>query len=361
MWNIPVLQKFVKSLPRPEPLKISEKKYKFCVVGGTFDRLHIGHKTLLTTAEVFSEKLLVCISSDTFVKRMKKIAGDKIEPFHIRKNTLEKFLTKISVTFVLCELNDPFTPALHSEYANNLDSIIISSDPDVVERTKMLNSLRRNNNLSPLNIIKIPLIRDPLGKIISSTRYRIDDYFPEPRPPEFVLKKDLVKHIRKPKGTIVDSPRDLPDPSEFKNTGIIVIGDEAFRNLVKVGYPISTAILDFKVRRTPLFYTVFRSGNDEEAVPAIPSFNPPGRISTFSWFSTLIGFVQKEVTIIRVFGEEDLMGFPTTILAPHDALIIYGDPFRKKLVYFRVSDKHKQEALSLIKKMAKVSSKHRSF
>lgn len=360
MWNIPVLQRFIKSLPKPEPLKVSERKYKFCVVGGTFDRLHIGHKTLLTTAEMFSEKLLVCISSDTFVKKMKKIAMNKIEPFHTRKHALEEFLTEISVTFILCELNDPFTPALYSEYADNLDSIIISSDPDIVERTKMLNNLRKSNNLNPLSIIKIPLIRDPLGKIISSTRYRIDDYFPEPRPPEFVVKRDLMEHIRKPKGVIVDGPQDLPDPNEFRNKGIIVIGDEAFRNLARIGYPISTAILDFKVRRTPLFYTVLRFSDDIKAVPAIPSFNPPGRISTFSWFSTLVGFVQKEVTIIRVFGEEDLMGFPATILAPHDALIIYGDPFRKKLVYFRVSDKHKQEALSLIKKMTIVPTKHRS-
>ncbi len=350
-WNIPILQKFIRKLPKPEILKISNKKYKFCVVGGTFDHIHMGHKTLLTTALMFSEKLLVCITSDAYVKKMRKIAEDRIEPFHLRRKNIEEFLIKASASFVFCELNDPFTPALHSKYASNIDSIAISSDPDVLERTRMLNKLRIRFGLNQLSIIQIPLIRDPYGKIFSSTRYRINDYFPEPHPPELILRKSILDDIRRPKGDIADKPSDLPEPNEFKNKGIIVIGDDAFRNLVKAEYPISVGILDFKAKRVSLSYTVLRSDNATEAIPAIPCFNEAGKISTFSWFSTLISFVQNQSTIIRVFGEEDLMGFPATILAPEGALIVYGDPFLKKLVYYRVNDEHKLNALDLLQKM----------
>ena len=71
LWNIPKLQRFITRLPKPKKLRIEHTHFNFCVVGGTFDRLHIGHKTLLTTALEFAKRILICVTTDNYVKKMK--------------------------------------------------------------------------------------------------------------------------------------------------------------------------------------------------------------------------------------------------------------------------------------------------
>ncbi len=360
MWNLPKLQKFVKTLPRPNKIFVRTKRLKFCVVGGTFDRMHIGHKTLINTALIFSENILICVTSDTYVRKLRKIAGSIIEPYKIREEHIRNFVAELdqSNKVHICILEDPYSPALTSQFADKLDSIAVSEDPAVLARTFKLNELRKKHDLGILTILRIPLLRDPYGKVISSTRYRLNDYFPPPRPPKLRVTKDIIDDIRKPKGTAVSSPKDLPDPDSFKKKGIVVIGDAAFNNLSKFDYPISVAIIDFKIQRRDLNYTIFYNIDERrniiDAPPIIPVLNSPGTISTQTWFVVLLAYVQTKPSIISVYGEEDLLGFPATVLAPEGALIIYGDPFRNKLVYFIADWEQKEKAFELLSKMQKI-------
>ena len=82
-WNIPYMQSFIKKLPEPDILHVKDIKFNFCVVGGTFDRLHMGHKTLLSTALAFSRRLLLCITTDEYVRELRKVAGDILSLIHI--------------------------------------------------------------------------------------------------------------------------------------------------------------------------------------------------------------------------------------------------------------------------------------
>lgn len=360
LWNIPQLQEYVKRLPAPSRLCIGDINFKFCTIGGTFDRLHIGHKTLINVALILSKEILIGVTSDQFARSLRKVMAELIEPYELRKRNIEEFLLSLgkSNSSYICKLDDPFSPALALEFATRLDSIVISEEPSVVERTLSLNEARLDRGLNPLIIIQIPLIRDPYGEVISSTRYRLNDFFPPPRPPEFRLTNEVIEKIREPKGTIVESPRDLPDPQIFKNKGVIVIGDAAFMNLSKCGYPISVAIVDFKIQREEVRYATFYFIDKERRIikvpPMIPVINRPGTISIESWYSILIALVQESPTIVTVYGEEDLLGFPATILAPEGSLIVYGDPFRKKLVYFIVDSEHKEDASNLLLKMQRV-------
>jgi len=314
----------------------------------------MGHKTLLTTALSYAERILLCVTTDEYVRRMHKIAGNLVESEDMRRSRLMEFLDASNnrSRATICSIDDPYSMAVSSKYAGDLDAIVISEDPGVVERTLTINMMREEKGLKPLQIIQIPLIRDPYGKIFSSTRYRLNDFFPEPRPPEFKVHKNVLDDIRRPKGRLARGPDELPDPRDYEDTGIIVVGDIALRNIARAGYPISVAIIDLRARRKNLSYSVAYSvGKIIKAAPAIPAFNPPGTISTFSWFSVMVAYVQQTPTVVYVFGEEDLLGFPATILAPTGSLIIYGDPFLNKLVYFVVDEEHRWSALEILQRM----------
>jgi len=61
--------------------------------GGTFDRLHDGHKLLIETALKVSNKVVIGLTSQKMLKR-KKFA-DIIEDFETRKKHLENFISSI--------------------------------------------------------------------------------------------------------------------------------------------------------------------------------------------------------------------------------------------------------------------------
>ncbi len=48
------------------------KRFKKVAVGGTFDKLHKGHESLLSTAFEVGEKVVIGLSSDEFVSKMGK-------------------------------------------------------------------------------------------------------------------------------------------------------------------------------------------------------------------------------------------------------------------------------------------------
>ena len=51
---------------------LRKKPFRYCVMGGTFDRLHEGHKLLLKTASLLAENVFVGIVSNDFLERVKK-------------------------------------------------------------------------------------------------------------------------------------------------------------------------------------------------------------------------------------------------------------------------------------------------
>ena len=142
------------------------KKYTKVCLGGTFDRIHIGHERLLKIAFEVGEEVIIGLTSDTKAKRGR--VNEKLSSFKNRYTNLENFLSKqFDINFSIVELNDDWGPGALDE---DLDAIIVSEETEKV--ASELNKKRDLKDLHPLDIITVPLILDKKGEKISSTRIR---------------------------------------------------------------------------------------------------------------------------------------------------------------------------------------------
>ena len=142
------------------------KKYTKVCLGGTFDRIHIGHEKLLKIAFEVGEEVIIGLTSDTKAKKGR--GNEKLSSFKNRYTYLETFLTKkFDNNFSIVKLNDDWGPGALDE---DLDAIIVSEETEKV--ASELNKKRALKGLNQLEIVTVSLILDKKGEKISSTRIR---------------------------------------------------------------------------------------------------------------------------------------------------------------------------------------------
>jgi pantetheine-phosphate adenylyltransferase len=135
------------------------------MVGGTFDPLHDGHKTLLRRSfEIAGNNghVAIGLTTDEFASRK----SHPVRLYQERKNELEQFLAGIpsSTQWLIEPLTDRFGSAPDAEF----DAIIVSEEtlPVAVE----INRMRRANGRKKVDIHQISCVLAEDGKWISSTR-----------------------------------------------------------------------------------------------------------------------------------------------------------------------------------------------
>ena len=142
------------------------KKYTKVCLGGTFDRIHIGHEKLLKIAFEVGEEVIIGLTSDTKAKKGR--GNEKLSSFKNRYTNLETYLIKkFDNNFSIVKLNDDWGPGALDE---DLDAIIVSEETEKV--ASELNKKRALEGLNPLDIVTVSLILDKKGEKISSTRIR---------------------------------------------------------------------------------------------------------------------------------------------------------------------------------------------
>lgn len=137
------------------------------IAAGTFDHFHDGHKYFLETAFSYGF-VMIGLCADSMIQH-KKFA-EKIYPYTKRKHTLIEYLTDTGYTYnedyCIKKITDECGFAVKIK---NIDAILVT--PEVEENAKEINKIRKKKGWNPLNIVKIPLLKDEQG-IISSTRMR---------------------------------------------------------------------------------------------------------------------------------------------------------------------------------------------
>jgi pantetheine-phosphate adenylyltransferase len=135
------------------------------MVGGTFDPLHDGHRSLLSRSFALAGRdgeVVIGLTNDQFASRKLH----KIHPFDDRKKGLIDFITNQNLTahWIIEPLGDQYGSALDADF----DAIVVSEDtlPVAME----INKLRRERGRKKVDIHQITCVLAEDGHWISSTR-----------------------------------------------------------------------------------------------------------------------------------------------------------------------------------------------
>ena len=141
-------------------------KFSLIAMGGTFDIIHRGHLTLLTNAFDISDKVIIGLTSDEFVQKKGKTPTHKYD--ERLKNLISIIFQKFPNSyFEISQLNNDFGPAVLEK---NVQALIVSDETS--NQGKVLNKLRSERNLPPVEIITVPMFLAKDGVRISTTRIK---------------------------------------------------------------------------------------------------------------------------------------------------------------------------------------------
>jgi len=169
------------SIEQPVHPTETDKVYKHVVLGGTFDRLHAGHKILLSQALLRSESSItvgVAHGSDLLKN---KVLPELMLPVRARVAGVESFLRDCSPDmneYNVVPITDPFGPSVD----NPRLQLIVGSE-ETRGGCHKVNEVRRSKSMSDLDIHLISMVEesetvddgssDPSIGQLSSTNQRI--------------------------------------------------------------------------------------------------------------------------------------------------------------------------------------------
>lgn len=134
----------------------ANKVYKSSIMGGTFDRLHIGHKIMLSEAALLTEnRLLVGVTNECMLA--KKKLTELIEPYEVRSGKMKRFLNTIAPGLEVFPVNisDPYGPSVVEK---DYQCLVVSRE--TFKTGEMVNAKRVEYKLAPLEIHVVELVAD---------------------------------------------------------------------------------------------------------------------------------------------------------------------------------------------------------
>jgi len=141
-------------------------KFSLVAMGGTFDIIHRGHLTLLSNAFTISDKVIIGLTSDELAKKKGKIPINKYEQ---RFENLTAAISKEfpNFSYHISRLDNDFGPAVLEK---GVEALIVSDETN--DQGNILNKLRAEKNLPPVQIITVPMFLAKDGSRISTTRIK---------------------------------------------------------------------------------------------------------------------------------------------------------------------------------------------
>jgi len=301
-------------------------KYNYGILGGTFDHLHLGHKTFLK--EAFSQaKTLTIGIADAHLISDKKLSS-AIEDMDTRTKNLKAFLKENDLLnrTVIIEIHDIYGTSLTDK---NIEAIFVTEHN--LNNANLINQKRKEKKLPLLDIVEIPLLADSNNNTLSSTSIRlgkmdrngenVGNYFEGIK--DLVVTERLRADLSKPFGITMDEG--LINTTLKSSNPLFTVGDITTYHFVKRGKTPDVIFFDLITERSVI--------TDAEVLNFLPTkyitlSNPKGTIhvDTAIKINTLVhqALEKNEKIAIKISGEEDLLTLVAILIAPLKSSIVYG-------------------------------------
>jgi len=313
-------------------------RFRRCLVGGTFDRFHAGHRLLLDAAQRAGQAVEIHITSDLMAEH-KSI---DMQSFETRREAVLDWVERHAPRRVTVhELTDVHGPAPTHTTAD-----CIVATPETRGQCERINEQREQHGLPPLHIIEVAHLSDHTGHILSSSRIRNGQTDTEGHPWVHPSWKDATLHLharaepelKSPMGTLYEGPEDQPDVAmyaalddlDLDSVMLIAVGDVTVATLLDMGYIPDMAFIDGQTKRTPLAEE--NQVNISSFAHRLHAVNPAGQL-TPSMYDTIVEAASfDQPVVVEVVGEEDLAPLYIHLLVPLHAVVVYGQPHRGVVV-----------------------------
>lgn len=315
--------------------------YQKVALGGTFDRLHVGHEQLLMKA--YESGTQVCIGLTQPQMHVNKEYSWLIESYEKRLSSLEHFfsLHNLHSRSTIVPIEDIYGPTIEDK---SIEALVVT--PHTLAGAMAVNKQRQLLQMQELPIIQAELVCDDEGQYTSSTRIREGRINRHGKSYAKMLSTGLRLNDRQkqqlstPQGKLITSAQDLT--LIRKNQNIIVVGDVSTRWCLNNNVTMSMAVIDGKTERRRVSKPVEPYLFDR----IIRADNPAGSVST----EIVKVFEQMDFqskTLVQVQGEEDLVALAAVLLLPLENIVIYGQR-GMGIVMMEVSEALKEKYVFLI-------------
>ena len=157
------------------------------------------------------------------------------------------------------------------------------------------------------------------------------------------IDENSIGEFKKPLGKLYPDFEDAI-PMIKEASFLISVGDQTIKNLLDNDLYPNLGIIDNRIQRKDHNHDIIRTEN------ILKADNPAGTITENLWetieSAISLTLEDNEKRIIEVKGEEDLAVLPCLLIAPEDAVILYGQP-NEGLVFVNVFEA-KDKAIRLM-------------
>jgi len=317
-------------------------RYRYVIVGGTFDTLHKGHEAILDYAFEIAGQVTIALTSDQYVGKYKK-ALTETKSFSERKMQLELWVVnkgwKDRTRIVA--IDDPFEPAASGAF----DAIVVTKENKF--RGNEINDMRIRRGLPPLVVVDIPMVVAQDGQPISSSRVRAGEI---DKTGKLTMPESIRELLVQPLGNLIPDGEFTGRMAQQKGKLLITVGDKATKKFFDTGMYPQLAVIDLMVERKP--FQKLTDYHFDSSYNLIHVASGPGFISKdaqgvieFWGRAASSGVITRTVVVIQ--GEEDLLTLPAIIHAPLGSFVYYGQP-GEGLIEVEVTGDTKQHATELL-------------
>jgi pantetheine-phosphate adenylyltransferase len=150
------------------PRRAAPRRADHAVLGGTFDRFHVGHEALLAAAFRAGRRVSIGVTTAEFLAEHPKPFGRAIQPFSSRTAALRRFLRRTYPrrTWALRPLGDAFGRSLDP----GVGVLVVSEETERGGRA--VNVERRRRGLRAVPIVVVPTVLADDLEPVSSRRIR---------------------------------------------------------------------------------------------------------------------------------------------------------------------------------------------